>query len=337
MKKIIVLNSYTLGKEDPGNLVRIKSFLKGLEDAGFSRGRDIEVDIIDDNDIDRLESSLKERQHQKIDLIHAVGTQNTAIAARFSSSIPIVYYGAHPEGVGAEECGGLNICGMTLTLPFTSNYKRFRFLKKLLPDVGDVYVPFYENTVFCPAQMKQKYAEVRRSQKGPLWQTADSPYVGFKTLAGLCYIVGVKYHEFLYRDSDELQRALEAIDNREIGRTMLMPYNDSVYCADAPGLLLRFAWERKIPLLWNNNPEATQRGAFAALSGCFKETGTICGSMAGRILLGEKPSQIGRRISTRSYASLNLGAGRHLGLEFPRDVCEVFDEILTTVDFGREA
>lgn len=325
MKRIIILHSYSLGDRDPYDFVRVKSFLKGLEEEGYRKDENFIIDMIDSNDLYFLKSQLDARKKDPIDLIHAVGTPNAAIATEFSHRIPIVYYGAHPEDVGKKECRRGNICGMVLTLPFTASYKNFRFVRKLLPSVRNIYVPFYQGTIFCHPEMKEKYQAYRRNNGEPGWVEADSDYIGYKALAGLCYIIGLNYHEYLYRDIAELRRMLSLIQPEE---SMIMPYNDSVYCSQAPRHLCTMSNELNVPLLWNNNPEATRIGALAAVAGCFEEAGTETGRMAGRVLNGETPAQIGFKVSTRSYASINLNVANDMGIDFPGNVLDYFNEIL---------
>jgi putative ABC transport system substrate-binding protein len=325
MKKIIILNSYTLSNKEASGQVRIKSFFEGLREEGYINGDNLGVEIVDSNDLDVIETSLRKSLERGAHLIHAIGSPNCAISAKLTSTIPIVYYGAHPEGVGTEECHKQNTCGITLTLPFTAGYKNFRFIKKLIPPIQSVYVPFYENTLFCHEQMKKNYETLRDRYNNKSWLPMDSEFIGYRSLAGLCYIIGIKYHEFLYRDTGELTYVLDSIEG---DGSVIMPYNDSVYCKDAPKLMIDASLERRIPLLWNNNPEATQLGALAAVASCFKEAGLNTGKMAGKILNGATPSDMGYHHSTQSYASINLNSARRFGLEIPPNILEYFNEII---------
>jgi ABC-type uncharacterized transport system substrate-binding protein len=325
MKRIVVLNSYTLSNDDAYSMVRIKYFFKGLEAEGYRLGTDLQVELIDSNDPDVISAGLSGLALDTFDLIHAVGTPNAAIAAKLTSEIPIVYYGAHPEGVGVTECRKTNSCGMILNLPFTANYKNFRFLKKLMPNIQRIYVPFYEHTIFCHERMRENYRLYRSRENGKHWLPMDSQYIGYRSLASLSYIIGIEYFEYLYRDIDELSTL---IDRVEPEHSLIMPYNDSVFCRDAPGVLLASSHKIGVPLLWNNNPEAAHLGAFAAVAGCFKEAGHTCGSMAGKLLNGAVPADMGYLPSTKSYACINLKTAQRFGMEFPEKVLDYFDEII---------
>lgn len=329
-KQVLLLNSYTLTHRRPEEQVRVQAFFTGLEEAGWHRGDNVVVEILDSNDLEALERQMTAALGlQRPDLIHAVGTPNAILAVQCGGGIPVVYYGAHPEGVGVTELGLDHVRGVRLTLPFTSNYKSYRFLRRLLPKVRRVWVPFYEGTVFCPRHMKQLHRDFRCKYPGSQWIAGDSEWVGYRTLAGLHYIIGLEYRELVYRDVADLKAALFKIDPE---RALLMPYNDSVYCAGAPSLLTSFAAAANLPLIWNNNPEATRIGALAAIAGCFREAGALCGRQAAHILATGSTAGIESVVSSRSFASFNLGRAAALGLEVGHDVLSYFDEILPAAE-----
>ena len=87
-KRILVLNSYSLTGQPPGESVRICSFLEGLERGGYRPGRDVEVDIVDSNNLSELEEQTREAVQRPIDLIHAVGTPNAIVATRCGGGVP---------------------------------------------------------------------------------------------------------------------------------------------------------------------------------------------------------------------------------------------------------
>jgi ABC-type uncharacterized transport system substrate-binding protein len=332
VKNILILNSYTLTSRRAEDQVRIRSFFDGLELAGYRRGHNVDVEIVDSNSLSELKTETRKAAQAGVDVIHAVGTPNAIVAAECGNGVPVVYYGAHPEGAGEAACRRAGVSGMVLTLPFTHNYKHFRFISKLFPNLKRVWVPFYEGTVFCQPEMKSIHRNHRRHGKSP-WISGSEPLIGYRSLANLCYIIGVDYREFVYRDREDLLWGLDYVDG-VADSDVLMPYNDSVYCEGVPAVLGTISLERNIPLFWNNNTEATQIGAVAAISGCFREAGIETGKMAAAILDGANPRNVGLLTSTKTYSSLNLARAHALGLEPPADVVAHFDEVITTEMFN---
>jgi ABC-type uncharacterized transport system substrate-binding protein len=322
--RVLILNSYTLTGRRPEEQVRIRSFLEGLARGGYRAGENVEVEILDSNDLGELAELLRDALARPAGVIHAVGTPNAILAAGQAGGIPIVYYGAHPEGAGWESCSRSNLCGMSLALPFTAHYKSFRFLRKLVPEAERLWVPFFAGTLFCSAAMHDKHRSFRDGG-GPRWVPMGSPHVGYRSLAGLAEIIGLDYRELVYRDAGDLAAGLAEMDREG---AVLMSYNDGVYCAGAPALLAAFSRDTGVPLVWNNNPEATRIGALAAFAGCFREAGLATGEMAARLLAGATPAQLGHRGATRSFASLNLRRAGELGFAYPADVLARFDEVL---------
>jgi ABC-type uncharacterized transport system substrate-binding protein len=328
-KRVLVLNSYTLTSRRAEDQVRIRSFLKGLEEGGYRRGHNVDVDIVDSNSLQELESRTISATKEPLDVIHAVGTPNAIVGAQCGGGVPVVYYGAHPEGAGEAACRQDGVTGMVLTLPFTQNYKQFRFIRKLFPNLKRVWVPFYEGTVFCHPQMKSNHRRHRDGNNfSSPWISGSSPLVGYRSLANLCYIIGLEYQEFVYRDEEDLRSGLGFIERDSGCSNLLMPYNDSVYCTGAPSTLGRFSGESGIPLFWNNNTEATRIGAVAAISGCFREAGVATGKMTASILDGVNPQSVQLLTSTKTYGSLNLTCARSLGLEPTAQVVAQFDEVI---------
>jgi len=324
-KRILVLNSYTLTSRRAQEQVRIRAFLEGLEQGGYRPGQDVKIDIIDSNSLRELEAQTREALRQPVNVIHAVGTPNAIVAIHCGGKTPIVYYGAHPEGAGEATCRRDGVVGVILTLPFTQNYKRFRLIRKLFPNVKRVWVPFYEETVFCQAEMKAKHRTHRSGNSLSPWLDGNCSLVGYRGLAALCYVIGLEYREFVYRNCQDLLWGLDSIDPSD---GLLMPYNDSVYCAGAPLALTDFALARGIPLFWNNNTEATRIGAVAAISGCFREAGVETGRMAASILDGNPPRSVHSLTSSKTYGSLNLARAHALGLDPPPEIIAQFDEIV---------
>lgn len=324
-KRVLILNSYSLTDRNPDDHDRIRAFLDGLAEGGYQAGRHVNVDIMDSNDLVELAARTREAVQQPTHVIHAVGTPNAIVAARCGGGVPVVYYGAHPEGAGEAACRQPGVTGMVLTLPFTQNYKRFRFVRTLFPNVTRVWVPFYEGTVFCRPEMKSNHRRHRASGAPSAWVSGESSLVGYRSLAALCYIVGLEYRELVYTGLDDLVDGIEQI---HADGALIMPYNDSVYLAGAPLTLTSLAIERRIPLLWNNNTEATRIGAVAAVAGCFREAGFTTGKMAAAILGGTPPERIGLLKSTRTFSSLNIERARQLGLRLTPEVIAQFDEVI---------
>jgi putative ABC transport system substrate-binding protein len=317
MRVVAVLNSYNLPGQAGGHSARIRKFAAALEEQGWRPGRDIQLQIVDTDTRRETEVAARRLAESLVDIIHAIGTPNAVAAAAATADIPIVYYGAHPEGIGEAECSAPNVTGHILTLPFTSSYKNFRFLRRLLPDVHVVWTPFYEDTIFVRDEMKALHAGARSSTGQRVWLSGESGRVGFKTLATLAYIIGVEYRELVYSNSHELHDSIAQVDP---ANGLLMPYNDAFYCRGAVQTLLDASLQFGVPVIWNNNPELAAKGALAGIGADFGELGRASGELAAAILAGVSPRDRPRRRDASEVTWVNLDTARRLGLEVSADV-----------------
>jgi ABC-type uncharacterized transport system substrate-binding protein len=328
MRTVAILNSYNLPGRSGRQTRRVQEFVRALAEEGWEEGRNLKVELVDSEDPRQTASAAGRLAAQGVDLIHAVGTPNTVAAMEAlaavgaASEVPIVYYGAHPEGIGDSSCRSANVTGEILALPFTSNYKRFRLLRRFLPRVTRVWTPFYQETVFVRPRMREVHGAARERAGRRAWLRGEDEEVGFRTLAGLAYVIDVRYRELVYSDSGELERALDEVDPRD---GVLMPYNESFHCPGALETLLRVARERRIPLIWNNNAQVTTIGALSGISADFEKLGRTCGKTAAAVLAGARPRDLPRRLHDDQIAWLNLDVADHLGLDLSAEALGDFD------------
>src|SRR5262245_34590382 len=125
MRRVAVLNSYNLPGVAGRETLRVRTFVEGLAAGGFQEGEDYELVLVDKEDRGAMDEAVRGLLAEGIDLLHAIGTPNAVAAARATSEVPIVYYGAHPEGIADAECSAGNVTGRIFALPFTSSYKNF--------------------------------------------------------------------------------------------------------------------------------------------------------------------------------------------------------------------
>lgn len=324
MYKIGLLNSYLYHDDRPLESIRIQSFLAGLAARGLTPGVDVVIQMVHTNSQEEIKDQINIWLEDGVDVIHAIGTPNAALARQATNTIPIVYYGAHPQGVGREECSGWNVCGLELLLPLSFSYKKFRILRKLVPYAKKIYVPFYENVIFCYPEMRRRYREWQKIH-GPSWIPQDSGHIGYRGLAGLAEIIGLDYFEFFLTDNMDIEKMLDSLD---LQSGLLMVYNDLFYCKDAPERLLRGAWERRIPVIWNNNADMASHGALAGIAGCFEEAADVSADMCIRILQGQSPGQIGLVQAHKGFAAYNMEAAERFNLEPDANLLASFQQVV---------
>ena len=323
MVTIGILNSYNIPGLPGRKTGRVRSFLKGLAQAGLEEGREFEVQLVDTDDLYTVADASARMVESGVSLIHAIGTINAVAAARATSKVPVVYYGAHPEGRGDAECAAPNVTGLVLQLPLTRTASSFQIVRKLIPNARIVYSPFLRGTIFVSERTNAIHRAARA--EGEFWLSSRKSPPGFESLARIAEEVGLEYRELLYGDLAELAEALEEIDP---GNGILMPFNESFFGAGVPELFLNTSLERKIPLIWNNNAYLAGLGTLAGIGADFDAAGLRCGEIAAAILQGRMPAEIPRARFDIQLAWINLDTADLLGLEPSPVVLQAFDRQL---------
>ncbi len=324
MRTVAILNSYNLPGRSGRQTRRVQEFVQALSEEGWEEGRNLNVVLVDCEDPRETHETAGRLAAEGVDLFHAVGTPNAvAVITAIGGEIPVVYYGAHPEGIGDDACRSANVTGEILALPFTSSYKRFRLLRRFLPRVTRVWTPFYEETVFVRPRMREIHRAARDRAGRRVWLRGEEEEVGFQTLAGISYVIDVRYRELVYSGADELERALDEADAND---GVIMPYNESFHCPGALETLLRVSRERRIPLIWNNNTQVTTIGALSGVGADFAKLGRVCGRTAAAILGGAHPRDLPRRLHDDQLAWINLDVAGHMGLDLDESALGGFDQ-----------
>jgi ABC-type uncharacterized transport system substrate-binding protein len=329
--RIALLNSYNIPAGSSGRQsLRVQGFLGALAAQGWIEGRDFDFDLLDIEERPAMRAEVGRVVAEGVDLIHAFGAPNGMIAAAATSEVPIIYCGAHPEGLGEAELGAANVTGRILALPFTSSYKNFRFLRRLLPRARSVCTAFFEDTLYVPEPMRELHRAACRQAGRRVWLSARDGQVGYRTLAGLGEIIGVEYRELVFAEAGELAAAIADLDP---ATCVFMNYNELLHCPGACDVVLDAAAAMRLPAIFNNNAQAVSLGFLAGIAADWARLGREAGEIAARILGGTPPAAIPRQLHDDQVAWLNLDTAHRLGLDPGPEVLSYFDRVVTgTVD-----
>jgi ABC-type uncharacterized transport system substrate-binding protein len=356
LPRVAVLNSYNLPGRRGADSLRVRGFLAALADAGLLPGRDFAYELIDINERPAMDAAIRRLVAGGVDLIHAFGTPNAVTALGETATVPIVYCGAHPEGIGEATLAAPNVTGCIFTLPLTSSYKGFRLVRRLLPRVRTVWTAFFEGTLFVQPAMRELHrsagsaasaagsaapaGSVRaslaarperatRAGRGGagrrVWLTGGSGPVGFESLAGLAAIIGLGYRELVFSDPAELSAALEEIDP---ATGLFMNYTELLHCPGAFEVVVERTAALGIPAIFNNSAQAAAAGLLAGVAADWAKAGRQGGETAARILRGTPPAAIPRTIHPDRVAWINLDTACRLGLDPDPEVLASFDRRL---------
>jgi putative tryptophan/tyrosine transport system substrate-binding protein len=279
----------------------VSSFLQGLRETGFIEGQRIAYRW-GEGQYDRLPALAADLVSRKVALIMVGGGGVTALAAkRATSTIPIVFAtGSDPVKLGLV--ASLNRPGGNVTgaydLAVGLGQKRLQLLRDLLPQalaIGFLFNPGSPNNAFDVPEMELaartlglQLVMLEASTEGEI----DAALVSVKQQGAAALVVQAEPFLFSRRDQ------LVALAKRYVLPTMY--------------------FERAFPAA----------GGLISYGADFADSNRQAGVYAGRILKGEKPSDLPVIQSTKLELIINLKTAKAFGIEVPSTLLAIADEVI---------
>jgi putative tryptophan/tyrosine transport system substrate-binding protein len=283
---------------------RLRSFHEGLSSLGFVEGRNVSVEYRwAGGRYDRLPALALELVSANVDVIAAPGSLASALAAKAAtSSIPIVFeMGADPIGSGLVASMNKpegNITGIT-SLNAQVGSKRLELLRELLPSVDTFAL------MVNPGSQQNAEATIR------LLQAAA------RTLQ-------VQLHVLHALNEQDFERVFAQVGELRVGALVIA--ND-IYYALRSDKLGSLAQRRAVPAA-HQSREFASAGGLMGYGGDTAESHRLAGVYAGRVLKGEKPSDLPVQQVTKVHMALNLKAAKALGISVPLSMTARADEVI---------
>ena len=275
----------------------------GLRKTGWVEDRNVLICYFwADGNYDLLADFAKEVVRQSVDVIVAFDNTATAKAAKAATStIPIVFsVGTDPVRFGLVQSlnrPGGNITG-TMLPTVGLGLKRLEVLRELLakqPTIGLLVNP---NN---PAAAGETASIVEFAARDRL----DLRVLRAETAAAI--------------DS-----AFEAASDQKVAGILI---ESEPFFTSRREQIIRLAARHKIPAI-DAYREFVDAGGLVSYGGSVRETTRNVGSYTGRILNGEKPSDLPVQQSTKVELILNLRTAKALGLVIPINVLARADEVI---------
>jgi putative tryptophan/tyrosine transport system substrate-binding protein len=281
----------------------IAGFHRGLNEVGFVEGRNVKIEYRwAQGNYNQLPVLAAELIGLRATVIVAAGGTNPALAAKAATtSIPIVFTGVgdpvESRVVASLSRPGGNLTGASvLTTMIVA--KRFELLSALVPKatVFGILVNPASPTADREVSTAREVAAARRMSLHALKATAenefDAVFSNFATLGGDALIVSADPFFNSRRDQ-----------------------------------LIGLAARRAIPTIYGW-PEYPNAGGLASYGPDLSDMYRHSGVYAGRILKGEKPSDLPVIQPTKFHFAVNLETAKALRLELPPTVLAIVDEVI---------
>jgi putative ABC transport system substrate-binding protein len=296
----------TLGLLSSGEMAdwAIKSFRAGLEESGYVEGRNLTVIYRSaENQFDRLPALAAELVKSQVSVIFATGSPVPARTAKAATpAIPIVFaYGGDPVSdglVASFNRPGGNVTGATF-IGTALTAKRMGLMHDILPQISDVALLVNPKGTLAEGQIAEAKAAAQA--------------------------LGLVLHIINVISESEFDEAFETMSRLKVGA--FFPSTDPLFGLDGRGLHITKAYRYRIPAVCNGRVDAVAGGLFS-YGPDLADTWRQAGLYVGRILKGEKPSELPVVQPTKFELVINLKTAKLLGVDIPPRILTLADEVI---------
>jgi ABC-type uncharacterized transport system substrate-binding protein len=289
--------------DNPEGQDRIAAFHQGLQELGWSVGRNVRIDTRwGEDDAERERKYATELVALAPDIILASGTVSVAALQQVSRALPIVFAGVtDPVGAGFVNSlarPGGNATGFMI-YEYSLSAKWLELLKQIAPSVTRVAVIRNSDN---PAGM---------AIFGAIQNAAQSLSVEVSP-------VGVSV-----RDAGELERIIAAFARSPNGGLVVTQTASAIQ----RDLIITVAARYKLPAVYSlsyNVPGGALISYGPDVVAQFRQAA----GYVDRILKGEKPADLPVQAPTKYHLVINLKTAKALGLEVPPTLLAIADEVI---------
>ena len=281
----------------------VSAFLQGLGETGYSESRNVIIEYRwAEGRYDRLSALASELVSRRVAVIAAVGSPNSGLAAKAATAtIPIVFIsGSDPvqEGLVASlnQPGG-NVTGIVPLLPAMEG-KRLGLLREIIPNAALIAVLLNSTFANFNKQMNDVQEAARAVSQQLLLLRASS--------------------------EEEIETAFATAAERQAKGLLV---GADPFMLSRRERLVGFAARSAIPAIYEAREYASAGGLMSygiSLTNAYREAGVY----VGRILNGEKPSDLPVLQPDKFEFVINLKTARTLGLAIPSGLLSIADEVI---------
>jgi putative ABC transport system substrate-binding protein len=300
MRRVGVLMN--VAEADPESAARIAAFLQGLQQSGWSGGRDVRIDTRwAAGDVERFRRYAAELVALTPDVILASSSLAVAALQQATHTTPIVFVGiTDPVGAGFVDSlarPGGNATGFTL-FEYGLSGKWLELVKEI-----------------APATTR---AAVLRDPASP----AESGM--FTAIQSVAPSVGVELNPFEMRDSGEIEGAITAFAGRPNGGLIVL---GSSLANVHRELIITLAARHRLPAVYSDRIFVASGGLISYGPNRIEQFRRGA-AYVDRILRGEKPSDLPVQAPTKYELVINLKTAKALDLTVPQTLLARADEVI---------
>jgi putative tryptophan/tyrosine transport system substrate-binding protein len=300
MRRIGVFMNYA--EDDPQSQARIAAFRQGLQELGWTAGRNVHIDYRwGVGDADRNRQNAAELVALAPDVLVASGSAVTAALQQATRTVPIVFANVFdPVGAGfvtSMARPGGNATGFT-PFEYGMSGKWLELLKQIAPGVRRVAV------------LRNPIVASRSGQLGAIEALAPSFRVELSALA--------------VRDADEIERAITAFARVPNGGLIIVGAPSLAIYRDP---IVALAAQHRLPAVYPYRLYVAGGGLISYGPDLVVPFRRAAGYV-DRILKGEKPADLPVQAPAKYELAINLKTAKALGLTIPESLQLRADEAI---------
>lgn len=293
-----------LGSETPERYgSRLDAFRNGLAESGYTEGRNVAIEFRwAEGQYRRLPALAKELVGRHVNLIVAAGGAEVALAAKSATTtIPVVFeMGGDPIALGVVDSlsrPGGNLTGVS-SLSVEVSRKRLEFMREVRPGTNVVAVAI-----------------------NPSSPTSDTQLKNLRTAAES---LGLELVVLKASSEQEFDSMFAAVHDAHASGLV---FSSDPYFAYRSQLLALLAVRHAVPAMTQSR-DFPLSGGLMSYGGDFTQSHRHTGIYAGRVLKGEKPSDLPVQRVTKVELFINLKSANALGISFPPSILSSADEVI---------
>ena len=291
-----------IGEADPEGQVRVESFVRALEKAGWVRGQNVSIDVEwYSGNFQRALTAAKKYVDDKVDIIVVNGTPGMDALRTLRTSIPIVFVVvSDPVGAGYVpnlSRPGANVTGFSTFEPEIAG-KWLQLLSRMAPDLKNV------NVLLDP-----KYTAFNS-----LWLEIENTAPK----------QGIIPHPAFASSLSEIERALEDVSKQEQPGLIVSPSPVNTVNRKQ---IISIVNKRRVPAIFPFR-FYVRDGALMAYGFNAADQFRRAAAYADRILKGEKAGDLPVQGPISFEFGINLLTAKSMGLTVPQSLLIAADEIV---------
>jgi putative ABC transport system substrate-binding protein len=290
------------GADDAEGQARLAVLKQGLEQLGWSDGRNVRIDVRwGEDDAERMRKYAAELVALSPDVIVVGGSLGVTSVQRATSTLPIVFAGVgDPVGGGFVDTlarPGGNTTGFML-FEYSMGGKWLELLKQIAPSLTRAIV-------------------LRRAN-------VPSGSGEFAAIQAVAQSLGVEVSPFSIRDTGDMERVATAFPRSASGGLIVLPSASAWAHRD---LIIALAAQHKFPAVYAYRVDVTAGGLISYGPDSVDQFRQAAGYV-DRILKGEKPADLPVQAPTKYELAINLKTAKALGLSVPSSLVSTADAVI---------